>query len=262
MKIAAAYVHGGSVRHEFMVCLQDLVLRERRIAAIIQAQGPYIPQNRNLVIEKFMQLPVSCEWLWFFDVDIEFGPEILDKLLGAADPVERPIVGALYLNQVTGKPPGTWWPTWSDKDGRIEEVVMGETYDLKTIGMGCTLIHRSVLEKLADDWKADPWPWFGHDILYHDDIAERVGEDETFCSRAIGAGFTVHGLAELVTHHKQVPIGARYLEALVRTEPTRKEGQMADHTTQSDMQKRPADGKVITLAEEKKLDKHSVGTKK
>lgn len=213
--IAAAYVHGGTVRHEFMVCLQDLILRERRIAAVIQAQGPYIPQNRNLVCEKFLSLPVKCQWLWFFDIDIEFSPDILDKLLDAADPYERPIVGALYLNQVTGKPAGTWWPTWSDKDGRVEKLVMGETYELKTVGMGCTLIHRSVIEGVAQDNNEDPWRWFGHDILYRQGIPERVGEDETFCHRAIEAGFTVHGLAELVNHHKHVSIGSDYLEGLI-----------------------------------------------
>lgn len=213
--IAAAYVHGGNVRHEFMVALQDLVLRERRIAAVVQAQGPYIPQNRNLVCERFLQLPVRCEWLWFFDVDIQFGPDVLDHLLDAADPVDRPIVGALYLNQVTGKPIGTWWPTWSDKDGRIEKVVMGEVYDLATIGMGCTLIHRSVLEKLAQVHEDDPWHWFGHDIVSRKGVPERVGEDETFCNRALNAGFPVHGVATLVNHYKTVSIGTSYMEGLV-----------------------------------------------
>lgn len=215
MLIAAAYVHGGSVRHEFMLSLQDLILRERRVAAVIQAQGPYIPQNRNLVCERFLQLPVKCDWLWFFDIDIEFGPAILDKLLDAADSRDRPIVGALYLNQVTGQPLGTWWPTWSDEVGRIEKVVMGEIHELTSVGMGCTLIHRSVIEKMAEVYKDDPWHWFGHDIVEREGIAERVGEDETFCGRAIKAGFTVHGLAELVNHCKTVAIGDAYLEGLI-----------------------------------------------
>src|ERR1044072_7369857 len=174
--IAVAYVHGGTARHEFMRSLQDLVLFERRVTAVVQAQGPYIPQNRNLVCEQFMRLPARCEWLWFLDIDIEFNPNILDDLLEVADPTERPVVGALYLNQVTGKPPGTWWPTWADKDGRIEQLVMGETYELMTLGMGCTLIHRSVLEALEKIHHDDPWPWFGHDILVHDGIPEGAGE--------------------------------------------------------------------------------------
>lgn len=213
--IAAAYVHGGSVRHEFMVALQDLILRERRITAVIQAQGPYIPQNRNLCVEKFLSLPHRCEWLWFFDIDIQFGPNITEKMLSAVDRVERPIVGALYLNQVTGKPEGTWWPTWADECGRVEKVVLGEIHELKTLGMGCTMIHRSVLEKLEQVHADDPWPWFGHDILVHDGIPERVGEDETFCNRAINAGFPVHGLAELVNHYKNVAIGSAYMTNLV-----------------------------------------------
>jgi len=213
--IAVAYVHGGNVRHEFMLSVQDLVLRERRVAAVLQAQGPYIPQNRNLVCERFLQLPVQCDWLWFLDIDIEFGKDTLDCLLDAADPVERPVVGALYLNQVTGKPPGTWWPTWSDEVGRIEKIVMGEVHEVTTLGMGCTLIHRRVLERLAKAHSDDPWPWFGHDILEHDGIRERVGEDETFCSRARESGFPIHGVAHLVNHVKSVSIGQTYLEGLV-----------------------------------------------
>ncbi len=214
--IAAAYVHGGNVRHEFMVAMQDLVLRERRVTAVIQAQGPYIPQNRNLCCERFLQLPARCEWLWFFDIDIQFGPNITDKMLAAVEKDDRPIVGALYLNQVTGKPEGTWWPTWADENGRIEKVTLGETIPLKTLGMGCTMIHRSVIEKLEQVHSDDPWPWFGHDILVHDGVPERVGEDETFCNRAINAGFPVHGLVELVNHYKNVAIGSAYLERLVQ----------------------------------------------
>lgn len=255
--IAVAYVHGGNVRHEFMVALQDLILRERRVSAVIQAQGPYIPQNRNLCCERFLQLPTRCEWLWFFDIDIQFGPNITDKMLAAVDPLERPIVGALYLNQVTGKPEGTWWPTWADKDGRVEKVTLGEVTELKTLGMGCTMIHRSVIEELEKVHSDDPWPWFGHDILYHPDengdmIPERVGEDETFCNRAINAGFTVHGVAELVNHYKNVAIGSHYMEGLT----------MQTHERAAAAQsKAPLSSKPDTLADEKRRDPHSVGTK-
>jgi hypothetical protein len=260
--IAAAYVHGGSIRHEFMVRLQDLILSERRLAAVIQAQGPYIPQNRNLVCEKFLQLPIKCEWLWFLDVDIDFQPDILEDLLDAADPVNAPIVGALYLNQVTGKPPGTWWPTWADKDGRIEKIVMGKVYELTTLGMGCTLIHRSVIESLAERHKDDPWPWFGHDILVHKGIPERVGEDETFCARAIEAGFSVWGLAELVNHVKTVPIGDLYLEALMSDTKGDTHARAAKRQERwATPQEGPVDYGISTLASEKELDKDSVGTK-
>ncbi len=250
--IAAAYVHGGNVRHEFMVAMQDLILRERRVSAIIQAQGPYIPQNRNLVCERFLQLPTRCEWLWFFDIDIQFGPNITDVMLAAVHPVERPIVGALYLNQVTGKPEGTWWPTWADKNGRVEQVALGEVTELKTLGMGCTMIHRSVIEKLEKVHSDDPWPWFGHDILYHDGVPERVGEDETFCNRAINAGFTVHGVAELVNHFKHVAIGTHYMEGLT----------VQSHERAAAAQNKPViPTKADTLADEKKRDPQSVGTR-
>lgn len=249
--ITVAYVHGGSVRHEFMVAVQDLVLHEHRVTAVVHAQGPYIPLNRNLVCERFLNLPVEREWLWFLDVDIQFQPDILDDLLEVASE-ERPIVGALYLNQVAGKPPGTWWPTWAGTDGRrVEKLVIGETYELSSVGMGCTLIHRSVLEKMYEDYKDDPWRWFGHDI--HPDRPERVGEDETFCLRAIKSGFSVWGLAEIVNHVKTASIGDDYLEGLMSHESAAK---LSKRHAQGEGQIKPG---PFTLSDEKALDPDSVG---
>ena len=63
--------------------------------------------------------------------------------------------------------------------------------------MGFTLIHRSVLEKLAVEYADDPWHYFGHDIINN----SHVGEDLTFCNRARKAGFSVWGHGGVLLGH-------------------------------------------------------------
>lgn len=209
--IAIGYVTGPNVGHAWHVAMQDFILRDAFGPQIIGAQavciGPYIADNRNRVVERFLETP--CEWLWFTDIDIEFDPGALDRLLAVADPVERPIVGALYFNQINDTPAGTWWPVWTQRVGEsttrvVTQIEIGKVYDLTVTGMGCTLIHRSVFEKLAASCPEpeDPWRFgFGHDLIRGDDgKLARAGEDATFCYRAVAAGFPVTGLAYVVNH--------------------------------------------------------------
>jgi hypothetical protein len=206
--VCLGYITGGTVRHEWHVAMQDFILRDAFGAQIIGAQavctGPYIADNRNQVVERFLETP--CEWLWFTDIDIEFDPTVLDRLLAVADVQERPIVGALYFNQINDTPAGTWWPVWTEEIGAsttrvVTRIELGRTYDLTVTGMGCTIIHRSVFEKLATLVGDDPWKWFGHDLIRGDDgTMRRAGEDATFCYRARAAGFPVTGLAYVVNH--------------------------------------------------------------
>lgn len=208
MSVCMAYITGGTVRHEWHVAMQDFILRDAFGPQVIGAQavctGPYIADNRNQVVERFLDTP--CEWLWFTDIDIEFKPEILGKLLEVADATDRPIVGALYFNQINDTPPGTWWPVWTEQVGEsttrvVTRIELGKVYDLTVTGMGCTLIHRSVFEKLATLVDDDPWKWFGHDLIRADNGKwQRAGEDATFCYRARAAGFPITGLAEVVVH--------------------------------------------------------------
>ena len=73
--------------------------------------------------------------------------------------------------------------------------------ELGSCGMGCTLIHRNVFEKLQQILSDDPWPWFGHDIIQTVRGAERAGEDVTFCKRAREAGFKIVGHCGVTVEH-------------------------------------------------------------
>jgi len=81
---------------ERLMDLQDYDwLHNRRIRKwIFIESGPRIAAARNRVVEQWLTDPAST-WLWMLDTDMTFTPDTLDRLLDAADPVERPIVGGL-----------------------------------------------------------------------------------------------------------------------------------------------------------------------
>lgn len=210
------YIDYGQWVPEFGECLVDFFLHDamgsQHVGGRCRVKGPYIPENRTRVVKEF--LASSCEWLWMLDIDLAFPPQILDALLEAADPTDKPIVGALYFSSYESTPAGTWWPMWLERQGDqdmcvVSKVQLGEVRPLAVAGTGCMLIHRSVLEKLGELHADDPWSWFGHDILAvtAGGEAQRAGEDVTFCARARAAGFSVWGLAIPLRHFKTISVG-------------------------------------------------------
>lgn len=212
--VGVAYLHTGIIHHAFMESLINAIMYDMRhdgaLRQLHAISDPYIPQGRCQAVEDFLK--TDSEWLWFLDYDIIFEPEVLGKLLDAADPVDRPIVSALYLAHFYE----AFRPCWLAHDG---SVISTEDYvrtrgnpehwplPLAGCGMGCTLIHRSVLEKIAEKHRDDPWPWFGHDIVRKQDGSiERMGEDFTFCFRAKAVGASVWGVPVEVGHQKSIPI--------------------------------------------------------
>src|SRR3954451_3931639 len=51
-------------------------------------------EARNRVTAHFLD-KTETEWLWWVDADMGFEPDTLTRLLDAADPDARPVVGAL-----------------------------------------------------------------------------------------------------------------------------------------------------------------------
>lgn len=204
------YADYGQWVPEFGESLADFFLHDamgdRRVGGRCRAKGPYIAENRTRIVREFLKSP--CEWLWMLDIDLVFPPQILDALMEAADPARRPVVGALYFSSYESTPDGTWWPMWLERQGDqeycvVSRVQLGEVRELSVAGTGCMVIHRSVLERLAEVHSGDPWPWFGHDVRG----GERAGEDVTFCTRARAAGFSVWGLAVPLRHFKTISVG-------------------------------------------------------
>lgn len=205
MSFALGYLYPsgqGMVYQEFMDSVIGLISVDsnsrQEFRGYFSSRTAYIPDGRNKLCKVFLE-QTECEWLLMVDYDVVFSTEQVYALLDSADPVERPIVAGVYV---------TWFgddnslrPCWMKEIDGIEYCPVPDwsfgLEQMTCVGMGFTLIHRGVLEKMQVEYADDPWHWFGHDIIGVD----RVGEDITFCNRARKLGFTVWGNGAVNTGH-------------------------------------------------------------
>ena len=178
--------------------------------------GPMIADHRNNIVRRF--LGTEAEWLWMVDSDMVFESDVLDRLMASAHWKNRPIVGALCFgaNRRSTKifPTMYWWK----EDGELLRADR-TNIDFRSAGMvevdatgsACTLIHRSVLEKICEK---HPYPKGPYAFAWDGD--ERVGEDVNFCIRARVEGFPIWVDCDIrVGHVKPVILDLDYYELFV-----------------------------------------------
>lgn len=193
----SGFCHGvieGAWRVTYTKVLFDDAHGQQRIVAEVpvESTGAHIATSRNMIVRRFLDHPAKPEWLWMHDTDAVFEPDVLERLLIAADPVERPIVGALAFSVTTGDPERqvTLLPTLYIEDGRgfarMNTYPVGDMVRVAATGCHCVLIHRSVFEHESWD-RSHPLPWFRMSVERN----EEISEDIWFCRRAGEAGFPV-----------------------------------------------------------------------
>jgi hypothetical protein len=67
----------------------------RIVGELDQESSANISTGRCRIVEQFLAHPAQPDWLWMVDADMTFPDDILDRLLSAADPKTKPIVGGL-----------------------------------------------------------------------------------------------------------------------------------------------------------------------
>lgn len=182
--------------------------------------------GRNDVVLDF--LATDARWLFWIDTDMGFEPDTVERLLEAADPVDRPVVGGLCFAQREHISDGVggWrpvaWPTvmdWNVLDGRGGFEVRWD-YPRDTLtrcsatGSACILIHRSVFERVRDDYEnlqrekglrqdGDPrWSsWYSR--VTNPTTGELMGEDLSFCARLGRLDIPVHVHTGVQTTHQK-----------------------------------------------------------
>ena len=178
-------------------------------------------EARNKTAALFLE--TEHEWLWTLDTDMGFTPDTLDRLLEAADPVERPVVGALcFINSETGgdgmggvtaqpKPSVFFWGTSPDgpngeKGGTgfmpMIKYPADEIVTCSGTGAACVLIHRSVFERL----RARNIERGMGEFNFYGNIANPEGgmafsEDFSFCIRCVEVGVPIHVHTGIKTSH-------------------------------------------------------------
>lgn len=221
--VVMAYVCGNEVAyswHRSMVQLAtfDGRLHQRlgrdleRIHALRYGTGGLI-EARNQAVFDFLEEFPEADWLFWLDTDMGFPPETLELLLASADPVERPIVGALCFSQQEIESDGMGGrrtqPTpviydWITVDGQSGYAVRWD-YPRDTVtqchatGSACILIHRSVLEKI----RAEFGTWY--DRVPNPSTQQLFSEDLSFCVRAGALNIPIFvNTAVRTTHLKNV----------------------------------------------------------
>ncbi len=217
--VVLAYCHSDEVSHSWhasMEALRDwddrhegrIWRRGGRIHARCGAEG--LVKGRNQLARKFLE-EVPGDWLFWLDTDMGFEPDTVDRLVEVADPVKRPIVGALCLAQkmpfldTMGGYRTVPVPTiyeWSGERGF--DVIWSYPADglvaCSATGAACVLIHRSVLERIAEKWGPT---WYTRLPDPHND--DPLGEDLSFCLRARALDIPIHVHTGIkTTHHKSI----------------------------------------------------------
>lgn len=208
---AIGYIHNGTVHTTFMQSLLNVthydVSKPKLLKQTIGSVGPYIYQNRNQIVEGFLD-QTKADWLLFVDVDITFHHEQPYYLLDFADD-DHQILAGLYFS---------WLPTAANNGQHglaplwfVGIDPMMSAADLTNVpmplvacGMGFTMLGRKMLEEMRKAYRHDPCPWFSHDICDCQDHAKpsRMGEDVTFCVRAKKIGYQTWGINTVVNHTK------------------------------------------------------------
>lgn len=215
------YIHNGTVHHGFMQSMMNFTVfdrsQRRAMCEITSVQGPYIYQNRNRVVEFFLN-KTKTDYLLFIDNDISFKPDQPYQLLDYAD-AEHQIVAGIYYSWLLLPSEGygltaLWFDTINPM--KTTKSVTACPQPIGACGMGFTLLGRPLLEKMCEVHKADPARWFGHDLCECDhtkpsehphldndhDEPVRMGEDITFCVRARNLGYNAWGVHTVVDHNK------------------------------------------------------------
>jgi GT2 family glycosyltransferase len=157
--------------------------------------GPNISNARNMIVREFLDAQ-AAPWLLMLDTDMWFPADTAGRLIAAADPVERPVIGALCFsrNADGGEPFSTMYELTEPEPGRIA-FARYKTWPedrcvrVSATGAACLLLHRDALlavEKSAGDQAA---PWFRETPV---GPMALMGEDLTFCLRCAAAGIPVH----------------------------------------------------------------------
>lgn len=214
MDVAVAYLHPNQVGHNFHQSMLHMVLfdvqNEQRLGQYLTMRSGSggIVEARNELAAQFLQLDDSIEWLFWIDADMGFPADGLHRLLDAADPVERPVMGGLCFawkeiepDNLAGyhcvaRPTIFDWVEHPDGIKRFTGVVdypRDQVVQCAATGTAFVLMHRSVVEAISEEQRP-------FDRLRGTD-GSLLGEDISACVRITAAGFPIHVHTGVHTNH-------------------------------------------------------------
>lgn len=217
--VTVAYVHEDEVAYSWHHSLIDLIAYDFGSAARLLRGGwismrcgtDGLVQARNDAVRHFLD-DKQAEWMFWVDTDMGFEPDIIDRLVAAADPIERPIVGALAYSyremQSDGLGGFRCRPTptifdWVDHADGQSGFSIRWAYPPNTVipvaatGSAAILIHRTALESVQEEYGT----WY--ERIPNPTTGQLVSEDLSFCMRAAAVGFPTHVHTGVPTSHQK-----------------------------------------------------------
>jgi hypothetical protein len=159
-----------------------------------------IASGRNTICKSF--LDSDSDWLLFIDSDQVFEPTLIERLLDSADVDERPVISGLIMarreSHMPISPACALWDPAPDSNRLIRPPTIPHIrwWKVATVGAGCLLIHRRVLEAIRDRYGKthassvwfdyEPFHYVDQDGVEKNDV---MGEDYVFSMRATECGF-------------------------------------------------------------------------
>jgi GT2 family glycosyltransferase len=190
------YVHGGTVRAEFCASLISITMEGKTPldAVLTLESGPNISTARNKLAREFLDR-YEAPWLFMCDTDMVFQADALDRLVAAADPAERPVLGGLCQSLEAGVQRSTMYELTRKDSGELAFTRYATwpedaCVQVSATGAACLLIHRDALLEVEKTSKDPAAPWFRESAV--GGRLALMGEDLTFCLRCAAAGIPVH----------------------------------------------------------------------
>lgn len=216
-RVCVGYLHPGEYAACFAESLLGLIVHDLsgaqrtahahgKLASLTGAGGIVASRNK---LAKVLCDDADADWLLMVDSDMGFDFDTLDRLLAAADPTERPVVGALcFARKRDGaasfgglrfRATPTLY-TYVD-DGESLGFLPMFDYPPDTLvpvaatGAACVLIHRGALLAMRARF-GDTW----FDTITHPG-GTTFSEDLSFCLRAAAVDLPIHVHTGIKTTH-------------------------------------------------------------
>lgn len=221
-KVIFGYLHPGAESHCFSASVREMMFYDAAHGQHVvshpfgvapkETGAAHIHAGRN-ELARMTLAQSEADWLAMVDADMGFAPDLIESLLASADPVDAPVVGGLAFAQKSDGPaplyarryrccPTLYW--MYETDDEVGFVPMfdyprDQIVDVDATGAACVLIHRSVLQRIFDEYGPR---WFDPiDVPKGPQGRTQFGEDLSFSLRAKACGARIVVDTSIKTTH-------------------------------------------------------------
>ena len=156
-------------------CQSLATLKKVGDCAVMHQAGSLVYDSRNAIAKRAIEM--KADYVMWFDSDMIFAPDTLEKLVEDAEKKGCDIVSGLYFRRQGSYRPVLFKKLALKDDNNVDwedylDYPKNSLFEVKGIGFGCVLIKTDVLIEMAMECK----DWFTP--------VAHAGEDLAFCLRA------------------------------------------------------------------------------